>query len=309
VARSSLPRGLPWGDPWRVDDLGFDLEARPLLGGDGDLRLLCHERAKPEWVAVGIVADGWTVPSGAADDIDWRTLHRDGPPLRVHPRRRRVRTLHLVSRSGPVALAMLAEGEDEPEVHAIADGGAEGAPTGLMPDALRRLLGLSTPPCPVPVLELWAALWLGAVAARTGRRRRGPLGWDDVAGLHPAVQLLSEAGLDGRDAASQIVFLGRVLARCRDWDGLHMIAVTGSESPGFLPPPDVAAWADVGMFARLVLRHVEPLWSSRRALRGRLAPATLAQVDAALNAWGLDPSPPGSVAAGHGTAPPAEPED
>jgi hypothetical protein len=287
---------LPWGDPWRVDDQGFDLEARPLLDGDQALRLLCHERAKPEWVAVGMVADGWTVPACATAGVDWRTLRRDGPPLRAHPRRRRVRTIHLVGRGGPVALALLAEDADEPEVHAIADGGAEGGPTGPMPDGLRRLLGLSTPPCNVPALELWAALWLVAVAARCARRRRPAPDWPAVAALHPGVQVLRRSGL-AVDAAGQVRFVGEALARSQGWDALHLAAVTGSSAFGFLPTPDIAAWADLGMFARLVLREVEPLWSARRALSARLAHATLAHVDATLEAWGVDASPPGSGAA------------
>jgi len=296
---------LPWGDPWRVDDLGFDLEARPLLDGDDALRLLCHERAKPEWIAVGVVADGWTVPAGATNDIDWRTLRRDGPSLRVHPQRRRVRTLHLVGRGGPVALALLAEGGDEPEVHAVADGSAEGGPTGPIPDALRRLLGLSTPPCPVTALELWAALWLVAVATKAGRRRRPTLRWGEVAGLHPGVQVIRSSGLDLDGIADHLVFIGRALASTKGWDALHLAAVTGEE-PGFLPPPDIAAWADMGMFARLVLRQVEPLWSARRALRGRLPPSTLAEVDATLGAWDLDPSPPASTGSGGDGDPPPD---
>jgi len=297
---------LPWGDPWRVDDTGFDLEARPLMGGEGDLRLLCHERAKPEWVAVGVVAEGWTLPPAATGNIDWRTVRRDGPSLRHHPQRRRVRTLHLVGRGGPVALALLAAGDDEPEVHAVADGSVPDGPTGPLPDGLRRLLGLSTPPCPVPALELWAALWLEAVVSRTGRRRRMPLTWTEAASLHPGVRLLGRCGVD-IDAAAHIAVVGRVLAQAQGWEALHVAAVTGAGHPGFLPPTDVAAWADAGMFARLVLRRVEPLWSARRTLTGRLSPATLAEVDATLSAWGLDPTPPGGHSARVPGAHPPEP--
>ena len=295
---------LPWGDPWRVDDLGFDLEALPLGSGAGAgaVEVLCHQRPKAEWVAVGVVVDGWTVPPAATAQVDWRTLHRDGPSLRTHPRRRRVRTLHLVARGGAVALALLGEGDDEPEAHATADGGTDGAPTGPLPDGLRRLLGLPTPPCPVTADELWASLWLAAVAARVRGRRRGPTSWPSIAALHPAAQLLRASA--HLDPAAHLAAVGPVLARARGWDALQLAAVTGRAGLGFLPPPDVAAWADAGMFARLVLREVAPLWASRRELEGRLSPSTLAEIDAVLAAWRLDPAPPDPAApAAAGPAP------
>lgn len=285
---------LPWGDPWRVDDLGFDLEALPLCSGAGTLDVLCHQRPKPEWVAAGVVLDGWTMPAPATGDVDWRTLHRNGPPLRIHPHRRRVRTLHLVARGGPVALAMLGEDDDDPEVHATADGGASGGPVGSLPDALRRLFGLPTPRCPVSALELWASLWLAEVAAHASRPRRPPLSWRATAGLHPGARLLQTSGVDPTE---HLVAIGRALARAQGWEALQLAAVTGVDGLGFLPPPDVAARADAGMFARLVLRDVTPLWAARRDLDGRLRPSTLAEVDAALGGWGLDPAPPGPAAA------------
>ena len=284
---------LPWGDPWRVDGLGFDLEARSLADADDALRVLCRQQARPEWVAVGVVVDGWTVPTSATDDVDWRTLHRNGPSLRRHPQRQRVRTLHLVGRGGPVALALLSDGDVEPQVHASPDGSADGGPTGPLPDGLRRLLGLPTPPCPVTALELWASLWLAAVAARA---RRGPLDWAAVAGLHPGSRLLQRAGPP--DLTPDVVVVGRALARARGWDTLRRTAASGAEQASFLPPPDVAARADAGMFARLVLRQVEPLWAVRRELDGRLDPSVLAEVDATLAAWCLDPVPPGRNGAG-----------
>jgi len=283
---------LPWGDPWRIDDLGFDLEARPLVDADDALQVLCRQQARPEWVAVGVVVEGWTVPPSAADDVDWRTLHRNGPSLRRHPQRRRVRTLHLVGRGGPVALALLSDGDVEPQVHASPDGGADGGPTGPLPDGLRRLLGLPTPGCGVSALELWASLWLAAVVARASR---APLDWAGVAALHPGSRLLERAGPP--DLAPDLVVVGRALARAWGWVALQRAAINGAEQASFLPPADVAAFADAGMFARLVLRQVEPLWSSRRSLEGQLQASVLARIDATLQAWCLDPTPPGHRAA------------
>ena len=279
---------LPWGDPWRVDDFGFDLEARPLSGDDA-LDVLCHQQARPEWVAVGAVVEGWTVPPAATEDVDWRTLHRNGPPLRLHPQRRRVRTLHLVARDGAVALALRSHADPEPQVHACDDGGAPDAPTGPLPDGLRRLLGLPTPACPVPAVELWASLWLAAVAARADRWG-ARLGWADVAALHPAAQMLQPSGLV--DPTVDLVEVGRALALARGWEALQLAAISGVERGGLLPPPHVAAWADAGMFARLVLRQVAPLRASRPDLGEHLDHVTLARIDTVLGAWGLHAAPP-----------------
>ena len=191
-----------------------------------------------------------------------------------------------------MALALLSDGDVEPQVHASPDGGADGGPTGPLPDGLRRVLGLPTPPCPVTALELWASLWLAAVAARASR---GPLDWAAVAALHPGSRLLQRAGPP--DLAPDLVVVGRALARARGWDALQRTTASGAEAASFLPPPDVAAFADTGMFARLVLRQIEPLWSSRRALEGRLQASVLARIDATLQAWCLDPRPPGAAAA------------
>jgi hypothetical protein len=213
-------------------------------------------------------------------------------PISRHPARRAVRTLHLVSRGGAVAMAMLLDGDDLPEVNATDDGGEPGGPCGPLPDALRRLFGLPTPPCEVSTLELWASLWLHAV--RVDRRRAGT-SWAGVARVHPATALIEEARL--KATPENLVVAGRAFARSKGWDELQLSAVTGSDSWSILPPSDVAAWADAGMFARLVVRNVPPLWSSRLELGRVLPQGVLGLVDDVLATWRLDTTPPGARAA------------
>jgi hypothetical protein len=277
-------------------DGGVDVAVLPLAtahvgGPDDPLTVLCRQRPDPRWAVVGLLADGWTIPPADADDeIDWRTLVPRVAPSR-HPSRRRVRTLHLVSRSGAVAMAVLSEGDDVPDLHVIEDGGEVGGPCGPLPDALRRMVGLSTPPCPVTAVELWASLWLEAVAALASRRAT----WATVAHLHPASWL--HEGLDGAITPQQLVVAGRAFARARGWDRLQVEAVTDPGEWDLFPSPEVASWADAGMFARLVVREVQPLWSSRLQLDRLLQPAVLGSVLDVLGAWGLNASPPGERAA------------
>lgn len=274
---------LPWGDPWRVDDEGFDLEARPLFGdADLDLAMLCHQQAKPEWVAIGIVADGWTIPPAAAKNVDWRTLHRNSGSLRTDPSRRRVRTLHLVGRGGPVAMAIKPTvGDDPPETHTTADGAAAGGPVGPLPDALRRVFGLPTPVCDVSAHELWASIWLSRVAARKLLR------WTDVAAAHPAVEVLQRAGAP-IDATEHLPMLGDALAMAKGWDALHLASIQGDVT---WVSGDVAAWADAGMFARLVLRAVHPVWWTFERLE--VPEEVLVKISETLRAWDVCPTPPG----------------
>jgi len=281
----ALPAGRGSEPCLGPDADGADVEVLPIAGVD-PVELLCHQRPSPGWAAAGVMVDGWTVPPSAEPEVDWRTL-RPTVPISRHPARRAVRTLHLVSRGGAVALALLGHGDDRPEVHVTDDGAEAGGPCGPLPDALRRLFGLATPPCPVGAVELWASIWLQVVVASGGSRSS----WAAVARAHPAAALLGGEGI--RATPENLVVAGRALARGKGWGELQLDAVTGGEDAWpFMPPSAVAAWADSGMFARLVLRHLSPLWLSRRELAPVLAAGVLSLVDDVLAAWGLNAEPP-----------------
>jgi len=266
------------------------------LAGKGDpVEVLCHQQADPTWDVVGVRVQGWTVPAPLLDDVDWRTLTRDGPRLAEHPARQRVDMLHLVSRDGAVALAMAPDGAGT-EVHTAADGSSDKGPVGPLVDGLRRMFGLATPPCPVPPVELWAIHWLEDACAS---HRRGVLrSWRLTAGRHPAVQLMASADPTLRhatiadiDPVEHLVAAGRALARVHDWNRLQLAVATG-EWGAHLMTSAVASWADAGMFARLVLRGLPPLWALVRDVEQRASPSVRAEVLSTLDAWDLDWTPP-----------------
>lgn len=266
---------------------GTDAEVLSLAEHDHPLSVLCHTRARPSWTVAGLLVDGWTLPRDSADRVDWRTLTATRR-ISEHPARRRVRTLFLVSRGGASAIALQPGRDGDVEVHVVADGAEAGGPVGPMPDGLRRLFGLRTPPPSVDPLELWASVWLAAAAGSPAVRT-----WDGLADLHPGAALLEEAGLPA--TVEHLVVAGRALARAKGWEQLQLEAVTGPSWP-IMPTSDIAAWADVGMFSRLLVREVPPLWQSFAEVAHRLPSGVLEHLHDVLGAWALDPRPPPALA-------------
>lgn len=154
-----------------------------------------------EWAAFGLSHVGWSSPMGAVR------------PSR-HPQRERVRITTLVHRDGAIASVLRFENgkelSDTSECH------------GMIPDVLRRALGVPTPPPALPLRAFMARLWLESVL-REARRRR-PMTWKDVAALEPHPS--SES-----------------------WSDLRWSVVTARRSLDEVTP-EIAAWMDDGMFAR-----------------------------------------------------------
>lgn len=264
-----------WHQPHRLvsieptdDDLGADVAFHVLEEGQHPLDLLLGFDAPASWSALGVVCFGWAAPAVGLD-ADRHTS--DVRPSR-HPERCRVRVVTLVDRAGREwATATMEDGTvvDEP-----------GA--GTVTDALRRCLKLPTAPPPVGTAELFAALWLGDLAA-TGRSQS----WAEVALRHPAMQLL---GRDGhRPQPEELIGAGRALHRALTWERLRSRAATGRLDAGVELDPAVAAWMDDGMFARWVLGGLPPLPVLLSGCAGVLSPPVVRRVRRALRGWDLDP--------------------
>ena len=179
------------------DGESFSLGTRPLPPGSHPLEHMLGFVAPASWSAFGAVCFG-----------------------RAAPEDRRARVVTLVARTGETyAVTSLDDGTvmDEP---------GEGSVT----DALRRCLGLATPPPPCPTNELFDAYWLRSVLA-AGRR----MTWREAAALRP----------------EPVVYE-------LDWTDVRRHAAAGS-SPSPRVSADVAAWMDDGMFARWVLADQPPV--------------------------------------------------
>ena len=254
------PHRLVSLEPDADDPDGLAFGFRVLPDGAHPLDHLLGFVAPPSWSALGLVCYGWASPPDAG-----------GRPSK-HPERRRVRVVTLLDRSGDErATATLDDGRvvDEPGVGTVAD-------------ALRRCLGVATSPPPVSTAELFAALWLGRVAAAPSR-----VTWLEAVRLHPAMEALAVGG--HRPQPEELVAAGRALHRSLPWGELRLRAAAGRRDPGVEVPADLAAWMDDGMFARWVLGGLPPFPVLLDRCRPRLAPEVLRRLRRALRGWNVDP--------------------
>jgi hypothetical protein len=174
----------------------------PVPDGLDPLDLLLGARTPDEWDAVGLVASGRVVDVGGpgADGDD----------------RGRVRLAVLVQRDGVMASIVLTEHGSE---HAVSS-----PPDGRFADALRRSLGLETPPPDGEVSTLALLVWLHRVHSLAVDGRSPDI--DVVRALRPPMP--------------------------RSWTDLrHQCAQGGWLEIGC--DPDVAEWMDDGMFSRWCL--------------------------------------------------------
>lgn len=199
---------------FEVREDGVDFGVKALAAGQHPLDELLGLVAPDEWHALGTVSHGWATkftnqrPSRAAD-------------------RERIRAVHVCGRDGTeVGGYRMATGElelqDTPAV-------------GTIPDALRRAVGLPTPPPEFPPAEVTAADWLDAVADNAALVREPPVPYSD-------------------------------------WEDVRWDVITRKRI-GNMTATD-AAWMDTGMFARWMAatypRPADHLAAVRRVVDGKV---------------------------------------
>jgi hypothetical protein len=225
VASSLAGDGGPaWFEVW-VDDGRKQIA---LVRHDGDLHQLLGWSAPDDCAAVAVVAGGQpraiSGPGG-------------GPPPEVPPGR--VRLVAVVDREGgSAACTSFADGSEMQ-----AEGGE-----GRLSDAMRRSLGLATPPPPVGSATVIGHLWLMEVVAAL-ERSGGPLGWEEVAASHPAVVAVSDRHALSDDERDTLIALS---PRVWTWEWLRRQTAAGAALAAVVSPEE-AAWMDDGMFARCAL--------------------------------------------------------
>ena len=171
--------------------------------------------------------------------------------------RRRVRSICVVSRDGPVASGVHAAGGELTPMpdHVV----------GMIPDALRRALRLPTAPPDVPIIEYLASLLLNRVVddCEASGRKVG------LAELRPALVELDE------------------LAGEATWNCVRRAVAHADPDARNPVDPDVADWMDDGMFARWMTANVAPYEVLLDCARVSATPRCFAEIRSLLRRWGL----------------------
>lgn len=200
----------------------------------------------------------WPVPHPGPSTIDVLVGWRPDPGLRA---------VGLVStgeehgpeRQGPVALTVLTDTDGHSATVLERPHGDPltlvEEPTGWGADALRRTLGLPTPPPQHPVSAYVDAVWLGFLASEVWPAEAGrptTLGWDQVARLHP----LAEPDGPSR-RPHELAQAARSMDRSSSWS--RLLQALALDRAGAVQPPGgrsvpLTAWFDQGSFSRWMLR-------------------------------------------------------
>lgn len=207
--------------------------------------------APPEMWAIGTLSSGWAAPVEDRDD-----LARGRTPMRpsAHPDACRMRMISITTRTGlTVARVAMADGRRHEQVTDRAD-----ADVGVVAESVRRALGLPTAPAGFPPSELITSIWLNDVAgaAADAMSDGRVLTWDQLARLHPALQMLKLAGR--HDQPAELVAGARALGRVLTWETVQQQCADRAWLATIVEP-EVARWMDGGMLARWLISHFPPI--------------------------------------------------
>lgn len=222
------------------------------------------------WQALGVVAPGSAHHLAAAGGGSAASL--------ASRHSTRVQVALLVARGGEQAGALATSGRIGAHPPAeLADQPVEG----LLSDALRRCLGLTTP-APVSAPSHWVtARWLDRLTLRAAAGHGSPPLRTRAQAL--AVHPLAAAAPGGVVTAASLQQASRVLDLA-GWEGLRRVAAgTAPLSPAIGAAaesisPSVARWADAGSLARLLEAELPPLDFLLDAAGALLAPRVAAVV-------------------------------
>lgn len=248
-----------------LNDEGIDVGMR-LIGDldDNVVSALTGLTAPADWLAIGVSTGGNACP------VD------EG-----HDERRRVRLVHLVSRTGLSASVVRLAGDESRLITNAEDGSV----AGRVDDVCRRALGLATTP-PGSTLEYFAVMWLERLLEADAI----PTTWEAVAAEHPAVRVFAEPRSKRlADVSDGIVRFGRILSEIESWPALRRACCAGRLHYHDVSPA-VARWLDDGAFSRWVLGRYPPLDQLVAAVCDLLSPPLAERVRDALRDWKLEPS-------------------
>ena len=175
-------------------------------------------RADDEVSAVALHADATVTSSRHLAEIDHRVIHvshRSGWAITV------MGNGHTLRRFGPTI---------EPQ-------------HGRVPDACRRILGLSTAPPTDSMTDFVVAAWLEVVARRA--IDTPSLSWPSIVDLHP-----TRNSIDHPVTPAALAEATRRLGAALDWERFRKVIASVGGFPFGDDATALAAWMDAGMFSR-----------------------------------------------------------
>jgi hypothetical protein len=212
---------------FEADESSVTFGIKELAAGQHPLDELLGFAAPEEWAALGTVCHGW-----ASRDLTGRPSTASD--------RFRIRSVHVVARDGTELGGFRTAGEPLT---------LQGHVMGMVPDALRRSLGLGTPPADIPAAHLTAADWLDLVVEDPRAARTPPTPYGD-------------------------------------WEDARWDVVTGQRRVSDLTPT-MAAWMDAGMFARWMTPTFPRTDDHLAAVRRQVDASVYAALHATLEAWNV----------------------
>ena len=169
--------------------------------------------------------------------------------------------VHIVHRNG-IALTALSQMES------VRTFGPTTEPQhGRVPDACRRILGLTTAPPTDSMTDFVIAAWLEVISRVA--LQDPEITWSDIVALHPACNAISEPALP-----TAIAQATRDLGHSLDWERFRRVITAVGGFPFGDSGKKTAAWMDTGMFSRWAMDSLPSRSDAFDLLDATLGPAT-----------------------------------
>ena len=200
------------------------IERRTLTDPDPVVSLI-GVRAEPTWRIAGVITTA-SAQAGAAD-------RAPSPCTLLHLQHRHGDSMTIIGR--PDAAPITLEPDSRPR-------------DGRIPDACRRIFGLSTSPAPTDmtafVLDAWLTLILRAALLQPG------LGWAEIEQLNFAHRLIGRGPSAATSTPALLAERTREAAAALDWGRYRLACTALGGCPVSDLTPEAIDWMDTGMFAR-----------------------------------------------------------
>jgi hypothetical protein len=169
--------------------------------------------------------------------------------------------VHIVHRNG-MAITVLSH-----QSHTRTFGPTSEPQRGRVPDACRRILGITTSPPTDSMTDFVIAAWLEVIVRQA--LQTPELSWADIVRLHPAGTAVGDC-----PTPVAVADATKALGRALDWERFRKVIATVGGFPFGDTAKETAAWMDTGMFSRWAMELLPSCSDAFDLLESVLGPAT-----------------------------------